>query len=136
MRPFFHNVVLCVVAVLVAATAISCSQEKEIIREIPVVVHDTVVQKTVKSDSVYIDRYVKEYVKGDTVYLEKFLTKVVERLKTDTISVYTEVPVQTTIEVEKVVEKHLKTWQKALMIIGGISIFFLIIYIIIRLNFD
>lgn len=85
--------------------------------EVPVPVHDTTYITKTAHDSVFVENTVKEYVKGDTVFLVKTLTKYVERLKTDTVSVYVEKPVEIVKTETKTVEKQLNWLQKTLM--GG-----------------
>ena len=69
-----------------ALAAASCRTVQTV--EVPVPIHDTTyLTKTVK-DSVFVEHSTTYYVKGDTVYLTKTVTKFVERLKTDTVSVY------------------------------------------------
>lgn len=140
MFQFFHSFfwlrhVWIAVAFVVSVTASSCRSAKEVIREVEVPIHDTTyVVKNVK-DSVFVDRFVKEYVKGDTVFFEKYITRYAERVKTDTVRVYKEVPVQTTVEVEKVVKTPLKWWQKGLMLVGILSLMFGAVYVWLRIKF-
>ena len=83
--------------------------------EVPVPIHDTTyLTKTVK-DSVFVEHSTTYYVKGDTVYLTKTVTKFVERLKTDTMSVYVEKPIEIVKTVTETVEKPLNWLQKTLI---------------------
>ena len=101
--------------------AASCRTVKTV--EVPVPIHDTAyLTKTVK-DSVFVEHSTTYYVKGDTVYQTKTVTKFVERLKTDTMRLYVEKPIEIVKTQEKIVEKPLKWWQKTLMYTG---VFFIV----------
>ena len=74
----------------------------------------------------FVEHSTTYYVKGDTVFNTKVVTKYVERLKTDTISVYVEKPIEIVKTEERLVEKPLKWWQKTLMYTG---VFFIVGFI-------
>ena len=109
--------------------AASCRTIKTV--EVPVTIHDTTyLTKTVK-DSVFVEHSTTYYVKGDTVYLTKTVTKFVERLKTDTLRLYVEKPIEIVKTETKTVEKPLNWLQKTL--IGGGVCFLISIIIAIAL---
>lgn len=123
--------VLAALTCLVLAAA-SCRTIQTV--EVPVPIHDTTYITKTAHDSVFVENTVKEYVSGDTVFLVKTQTKYVERLKTDTVSVYVEKPVEIVKTETKTVEKPLNWLQKTLIgcgvcfivsIIIGIALFVL-----------
>lgn len=95
-----------------------CKSMRETI-EVPVYVHDTVYQKMVQYDSIYIDHFREVTKKNDTIYITDEVTKTKIVTKIDTAYKYIEKPV--TITEEKIVEvkKPLPWWQKTLMYAGG-----------------
>ena len=133
----FHNVgflsgkraaVWAALICLVFAAA-SCRTVQTV--EVPVPIHDTTyLTKTVK-DSVFVEHSTTYYVKGDTVYLTKTVTKFVERLKTDTVSVYVEKPIEIVKTQTKTVEKPLNWLHKTLIGCGIVFIASLVAAIVI-----
>ena len=100
--------------------AASCRTIKTV--EVPVPIHDTTyLTKTVK-DSVFVEHSTTYHVKGDTVYQTKTVTKFVERLKTDTLRLYVEKPVEIVKTETKTVEKPLNWLHKTLI---GCGVLFL-----------
>lgn len=100
--------------------AASCRTIKTV--EVPVPIHDTTyLTKTVK-DSVFVEHSTTYYVKGDTVYQTKTVTKFVERLKTDTLRLYVEKPIEIVKTETKTVEKPLNWLHKTLI---GCGVLFL-----------
>lgn len=99
--------------------------------EVPVPVHDTTYLTKTERDSVFVEHSTTYYVKGDTVYNTKTVTKYVERLKTDTLRVYVEKPIEIVKTETKIVEKPLNWLQKTL--IGGGVCFVVSIIIAIAL---
>ena len=118
-----RTVVAAALICLVAA-AVSCRTIRTI--EVPVPIHDTTYVTKTERDSVFVEHSTTYYVKGDTVFNTKVVTKYVERLKTDTISVYVEKPIEIVKTEERLVEKPLKWWQKTLMYTG---VFFIVGFI-------
>lgn len=108
--------------IIAAAVAVmlltGCRSVRETI-EVPVYVHDTVYQKMVQRDSIYIDHFRDLTKKNDTIYITDEVTKTKIVTKIDTAYKYIEKPV--TITEEKIVEvkKPLPWWQKTLMYVGG-----------------
>ena len=112
-----------------ALAAASCRTVQTV--EVPVPIHDTTyLTKTVK-DSVFVEHSTTYYVKGDTVYLTKTVTKFVERLKTDTVSVYVEKPIEIVKTQTKTVEKPLNWLHKTLIGCGMVFIASLVAAIVI-----
>ena len=109
--------------IIAAAVAVilltGCRSVRETI-EVPVYVHDTVYQKMVQYDSIYIDHFREVTKKNDTIYITDEVTKTKIVTKIDTAYKYIEKPV--TITEEKIVEvkKPLPWWQKTLMYAGGV----------------
>lgn len=111
--------VLMAALICLAISAVSCRSVNEVVKEVPVEVHDTAyIAKTIH-DSTYIDRWHTVEVKGDTVFLTKNQITVKYRTVTDTAYKYIEKPVRVTVEQIKEVEKEQKWWQKMLMWFGA-----------------
>lgn len=109
--------------------AASCRTIKTV--EVPVPIHDTTyLTKTVK-DSVFVEHSTTYHVKGDTVYLTKTVTKFVERLKTDTLRLYVEKPIEIVKTETKTVEKPLNWLHKTLIGCGILFIASLVSVIVI-----
>lgn len=136
-KVFFHNVgflrgrraaVWAALTCLVLAAA-SCRTIQTV--EVPVPVHDTTYLTKTERDSVFVEHSTTYYVKGDTVYNTKTVTKYVERLKTDTLRVYVEKPIEIVKTETKTVEKPLNWLQKTLIGCGILFLFSIIIAIVI-----
>ena len=98
-----------------------------VIEQVPVAVHDTVYQKMVQRDSVFVDRWHSVEVKGDTVFVTNEVTK------TDTAYRYIERPITVTRTETVEVEKRMHWWQKGLMWMGVIGLVCLGLWIGIRI---
>lgn len=90
--------------------------------EVPVPIHDTTYVKSVVKDSVFVEHTTYEYVKGDTVFVRTTTTKYVDRVKTDTLRLYVEKPIEIIKTETKTVEKPLNWLQKTLV---GCGVLFL-----------
>lgn len=122
----FHNVgflrgtravVWAALICLVLSTA-SCRTIKTV--EVQVPVHDTTYITKTERDSVFVEHTTHEYVSGDTVFVKVTTTKYVDRLKTDTVRLYVEKPIEIVKTETKTVEKPLNGLQKAFMVCGGL----------------
>lgn len=110
--------VLMAALICLAISAVSCRSVNEVVREVPVEVHDTAyIAKTVH-DSTYIDRWHTVELKGDTVFVTDSHISVTYRTVTDTAYKYIEKPVEVKVSHIKEVEKELNWWQKTLMWLG------------------
>ena len=121
-------VVWAALTCLVLAAA-SCRTIRTV--EVQVPIHDTTYVKTTLKDSVFVELTKHEYVKGDTVFVKTTTTKYVDRLKTDTLRLYVEKPIEIVKTETKTVEKPLNWLQKTL--IGGGVCFLISIIIAIAL---
>lgn len=99
--------------------------------EVPVPIHDTTYLTKTERDSVFVEHSTTYYVKGDTVYNTKTVTKYVERLKTDTVRLYVEKPIEIVKTETKTVERPLNWIQKTLIGCGILFLFSIIIAIVI-----
>ena len=106
--------------VLLASAICSSCRTVRIIEQVPVEVHDTVYQKMVQHDSIYIDHFREVTKKGDTIFVTNEVTKTKIVTKIDTAYKYIEKPVTITEEKIVEVEKPLPWWQKTLMYAGGV----------------
>ena len=129
-KVFFHSffsgrraAVLAALICLVLAAA-SCRTIQTV--EVPVPIHDTTYVTKTERDSVFVERSTTYYVNGDTVYLTKTVTKFTERLKTDTLRLYVEKPVEIVKTDIKTVEKPLNWLQKTLI---GCGVLFLLSFV-------
>lgn len=93
-----------------------------VIEQVPVEVHDTVCQKMVQHDSIYIDHFREVTKMNDTIYITDEVTKTKIVTKTDTAYRYIERPVTVTHTETVEVKKPLAWWQKGLMWTGAIGI--------------
>ena len=109
--------------IIAAAVAVmlltGCRSVRETI-EVPVYVHDTVYQKMVQRDSIYIDHFREVTKKNDTIYITDEVTKTKIVTKTDTAYRYIERPVTISKTETMEVKKPLPWWQKTLMYAGGV----------------
>ena len=113
--------------ICLAISAVSCRSVNEVVREVPVEIHDTAyISKTVH-DSTYIDRWHTIEVKGDTVFLTNNQITVKYRTVTDTAYKYIEKPVEVKISQIKEVEKELNWFQKTMIGLGWCFIVAIII---------
>ena len=97
--------------------------------------------ETVRTDSVYIDRYqhdsiyqrdsifVNRWTAGDTVYQDKVVWKYVyrDKVKYDTVAILR----SDTVRVPYPVERRLTTWEQVRLNVGGWAIGAVIIFILI-----
>lgn len=109
---------------LVIAAA-SCRTIKTVEVEVPI--HDTTYVKSVVKDSVFVEHTTHEYIKGDTVFVKKTLTKYIDRVKTDTVRLYVEKPIEIIKTETKTVEKPLNWIQKTLI---GCGVLFLLSFVV------
>lgn len=124
----------------------SCTSQR-VVKEVPVVLHDTILQKILQVDTLVETRrdtsWSNRYTIGDTIYIEtgKIEYVGVKEVKYlhDTISKAVYIPYETTEYVEvkvpevKYVEKKLSKWQKFLIGAGYtllVSTLLLLLYII------
>lgn len=105
--------------VLLASAICSSCRTVRIIEQVPVEVHDTVYQKMVQHDSIYIDHFREVTKKGDTIFVTNEVTKTKIVTKTDTAYRYIERPVTVSKTETVEVKKPLVWWQKTLMYAGG-----------------
>ena len=122
----FHNVgflrgtraVVWAALICLALAAASCRTIQTV--EVPVPIHDTTYITKTERDSVFVENTTHEYVKGDTVFMKITTTKYVDRVKTDTVRLYVEKPIEIVKTETKTVEKPLNWLQKTFMFCGGL----------------
>ena len=125
---------ICLFVLIVAgALLLGGCKATRVIEQVPVEVHDTVYQKMVQRDSVFVDRWHSVEVKGDTVFVTNEVTKTKYVTKTDTAYRYIERPITVTRTETVEVEKRLHWWQKGLMWMGVIGVVCLVGWIGIRI---
>lgn len=101
--------------------------------EVPVPVHDTTYITKTERDSVFVEHTTHEYVKGDTVFMKITTTKYVDRVKTDTVRIYVEKPIEIVKTETKTVEKPLNFIEKTLIAFGVLFILSLISVVVISI---
>ena len=141
------SVAVIIALVLLALVCFSCRTKyitETEYKEVPVVMHDTVqshdtlktiawrIDTTIVKDSVYFA------IKGDTIFKERYSTKWRIKMVHDTIftasdkRAHEENPVETKHNTDKSDIKEVNRiywWQKVLMLIGGVSLIYLIVQI-------
>lgn len=133
----FHNVgflrgrraAVWAALICLALAAASCRTVQTV--EVPVPIHDTTYVKSVVKDSVFVEHTTHEYVKGDTVFIRETTTKYADRVKTDTLRLYVEKPIEIVKTETKTVEKPLNWLQKTLIGCGILFLLSIIIAIVI-----
>ena len=110
-----------------------CKTVKETV-EVPVYIHDTM--QTVKEvhDSTYIDRWHTIYQKGDTIFITNEVTKIVTKIKNDTVYKYIENPVTVTTTETVEVKKPLSWWQKTFMWAGVFGMVAFGVWVVLKLK--
>ena len=117
--------------VLLASAICSSCRTVRIIEQVPVEVHDTVYQKMVQHDSIYIDHFREVTKKGDTIFVTNEVTKTKIVTKTDTAYRYIERPVTISKTETVEVKKPLPWWQKTLMYAGGVLLLALLVALVV-----
>lgn len=115
------------IAIAISAVFTSCKS----VEYVPIIEHhtDTLIQTKVQHDSIYINDSTVITEKGDTVKIEKWHTKYVEKQVHDTTYVAKRDSVPCPVEVIKEVQRPLTKTQIAMMVIGFICTFLVVIYI-------
>lgn len=128
---------VAVILALVMLAVVLCSCKTKYIteteyKEVPVVMHDTVVKNIWRIDTTIVKDSVYFAVKGDTVFKERYNTKWRIKVAHDTINKVVEKPVEVihnSVKTETKEVNRLYWWQKVLMIIGGASLMYLFVQI-------
>jgi hypothetical protein len=135
----FHNVgflrgrraAVWAALICLALAAASCRTIQTV--EVPVPIHDTTYITKTERDSVFVEHTTHEYVKGDTVFMKITTTKYVDRVKTDTVRLYVEKPIEIVKTETKTVEKPLNFIEKTLIAFGVLFILSLISVVVISI---
>jgi hypothetical protein len=135
----FHNVgflrgrraAVWAALICLALAAASCRTIQTV--EVPVPIHDTTYITKTERDSVFVEHKTHEYVKGDTVFMKITTTKYVDRVKTDTVRLYVEKPIEIVKTETKTVEKPLNFIEKTLIAFGVLFILSLISVVVISI---
>jgi hypothetical protein len=128
---------LCfVVGLLICALLGSCTTT----RYVPVVHHktDTLVQTTVKRDSIYLSDsvYVNDFVRDDTVYRTtvRWRTKYIERTSHDTVYQASHDTIPAPFPVTEYVERPVSVFEWVLRIAGGWALLAVVAYVFFRIK--
>ena len=95
-------------AVLVSVMVNSCRSPRSVVErvEVPVSIHDTVLQWHVVHDSIFVSRFREVVTNGDTVTIRDSVDRWHVSTKHDTVYRYAEKPVKTTVK--QIVTKEVK----------------------------
>ena len=125
---------VAVILALVMLAVVLCGCKTKYIteteyKEVPVIMHDTVVKNIWRIDTTIVKDSVYFAVKGDTVFKEKYNTKWRIKVAHDTINKVVTIPVEvvrTRTKTKTVVKEvnRIYLWQKVLMLIGGASLIY------------
>ena len=102
-------------------------------KEVPVVMHDTIAKNTWRIDTTIVKDSVYFAIKGDTIYKERYNTLWKIKVAHDTINKVVEKPVEvlrTSIKTETKEVNRLYWWQNVLMLIGGLSLIYLVVQLV------
>ena len=89
---------------------------------------DTIERMRLRVDSIHVKDSVVTFLKGDTIFKEKWHTAYRDRLRVDTVErIKTDTVYQTRTETELKEVNRLYWWQKALMWIGAVAGFLILI---------
>lgn len=108
----------------------SCDAWKKVVEK-PVYIHDTITENHYIHDSIFKHDSTFVMLKGDTIFFDRWHTEYRYKLKTDTVSVIKEIPVEVTITETKEVAKPL-TWLQKTMIGLGVCMLITIAVFIVR----
>ena len=129
-------VAVIIALVVLALVCFSCKTKyitQTEYKEVPVVMHDTVakniwcIDTTIVKDSVYFA------IKGDTIYKERYNTLWKIKVAHDTINKVVEKPVEVvrnSVKTETKEVNRIYLWQKVLMLIGGLSLIYLVVQLV------
>ena len=129
---------VAVILALVMLAVVLCGCKTKYIteteyKEVPVVMHDTVEQNIWRIDTTIVKDSVYFAIKGDTVYKERYNTKWRMKVAHDTINKVVEKPVEVvrnSVKTEKKDVNRIYWWQKVLMLIGGLSLIYLVVQLV------
>ena len=102
-------------------------------KEVPVVMHDTVEKNIWRIDTTIVKDSVYFAVKGDTIFKERYNTKWRIKVAHDTINKVVEKPVEVvrnSVKTETKEVNRIYLWQKVLMLIGGLSLIYLVVQLV------
>lgn len=112
-----------------------CSCTSTRIVEVPVKTIEKEYIHNTKVDSIYIRDSVDRWISGDTFYIYKERTKYVTKEIVDTVCKTDTITEVVTIEnIKEVKVNYLKWYQEALMWMGGVLTFVLLLYILIKIK--
>ena len=102
-------------------------------KEVPVVMHDTVEKNIWRIDTTIVKDSVYFAIKGDTIYKERYNTLWKIKVAHDTINKVVEKPVEVvrnSVKTETKEVNRIYLWQKVLMLIGGLSLIYLVVQLV------
>ena len=123
-----------IIYILILLCLYSCKTTKYV--EVPKEIIKTEYKTNIKYDSIYVKDSISIKAINDTIFIEK--TKIYNKyknivdtiIKVDTLKETKVITNEVTKEVN-----HLKSWQVLLMIIGSISIFYMILKLLNRIKY-
>ena len=123
-----------IIYILILLCLYSCKTTKYV--EVPKEIIKTEYKTNIKYDSIYVKDSISFKAVNDTIFIEK--TKIYNKyknivdtiIKVDTLKETKVITNEVTKEVN-----HLKSWQVLLMIIGSISIFYMVLKLLNRIKY-
>lgn len=129
-------VAVIIALVMLAFVCFSCKTKyitETEYKEVPVVMHDTVEQNIWRIDTTIVKDSVYFAVKGDTIFKERYNTKWRIKVAHDTINKVVEKPVEVvrnSVKTETKEVNRIYWWQNVLMLIGGLSLIYLVVQLV------
>ena len=129
-------VAVIIALVMLAFVCFSCKTKyitETEYKEVPVVMHDTVAKNIWRIDTTIVKDSVYFAVKGDTIYKERYNTKWRIKVAHDTINKVVEKPVEVihnSVKTETKEVNRIYWWQNVLMLIGGLSLIYLVVQLV------
>lgn len=129
-------VAVIIALVVLALVCFSCKTKyitETEYKEVPVVMHDTVEQNIWRIDTTIVKDSVYFAVKGDTIFKERYNTKWRIKVAHDTINKVVENPVEVvrnSVKTETKEVNRIYWWQNVLMLIGGLSLIYLVVQLV------
>ena len=130
------SVAVIIALVVLALVCFSCRTKyitETEYKEVPVVMHDTVAKNIWRIDTTIVKDSVYFAVKGDTVYKEIYNTLWKIKVAHDTINKVVEKPVEVvrnSVKTETKEVNRIYWWQNVLMLIGGLSLIYLVVQLV------
>ena len=130
------SVAVIIALVVLALVCFSCRTKyitETEYKEVPVVMHDTVAKNIWRIDTTIVKDSVYFAIKGDTIYKERYNTLWKIKVAHDTINKVVEKPVEVihnSVKTETKEVNRIYWWKKVLILIGGLSLIYLVVQLV------